>query len=221
MSYCNQLNTQQDIIKTSEQDIISWGQFQTCGQNISVVHACCICDTVFVSMYWGHFLLLKILISNTVCPPQIQLETKGGPIQTLAVHDVTKFYNDDIVAGDSLGTVTVFCNQQILSRHGLAKSSIRCLQIHKDPCKLGYYSLIVLSDLVVKVKVVFMLSFVHQHRHQHHRHHHHRFSCLGAYKYEEKSHTWILGTTTVESSLWRAFLWFYSIFFYFLSKLSA
>lgn len=64
--------------------------------------------------------------------PQILLETKGGPIQTMAIHDVTKFYNDDLVTGDSVGVVTVFCNQQILCRHSLAKDSIKCLQIHKD-----------------------------------------------------------------------------------------
>ncbi|XP_053405304.1 uncharacterized protein LOC123566151 isoform X2 [Mercenaria mercenaria] len=75
--------------------------------------------------------------------PQILLETKGGPIQTMAVHDVTKFYNDDLVTGDSVGMVTVFCNQQILCRHSLARDSIKCLQIHKDP--LGNCS-IVTSD---------------------------------------------------------------------------
>lgn len=75
--------------------------------------------------------------------PQLVLETKGGPIQTMAIHDVTKFYNNDLVTGDSVGMVTVFCNQQILCRHTLAKDSIRCLQIHKDP--LGNCS-IVTSD---------------------------------------------------------------------------
>ncbi|XP_060574235.1 uncharacterized protein LOC132731946 [Ruditapes philippinarum] len=75
--------------------------------------------------------------------PKILLETKGGPIQTMAVHDVTKFYNDDLVTGDSVGMVTIFCNQQILCRHSLAKDSIKCLQIHKD--QLGNCS-IVTSD---------------------------------------------------------------------------
>ena len=63
------------------------------------------------------------------------LETKSGPIQTLAVHDVTKFYHNDLIVGDSYGTVTVFCNQQILCRHTLARDNINCLQIQDDACK--------------------------------------------------------------------------------------
>ncbi|XP_052768828.1 uncharacterized protein LOC128209049 [Mya arenaria] len=74
-------------------------------------------------------------LSSEIQPdkPQIFLETKGGPIQSIAIHDVTKFYNDDIVAGDSVGMVTIFCNRQILTRHSLSKNSIHCLNIHKNP----------------------------------------------------------------------------------------
>ncbi|WAR19438.1 hypothetical protein MAR_001276 [Mya arenaria] len=49
--------------------------------------------------------------------------------------DKPQFYNDDIVAGDSVGMVTIFCNRQILTRHSLSKNSIHCLNIHKNPCK--------------------------------------------------------------------------------------
>lgn len=153
MSYCNQLITQKYIINDIGTSYHFLGTISNLfpEQKFLCMHV--VSMTLFLYQCIEDIFLLKIIIFNTVCPPQIQLETKGGPIQTLAVHDVTKFYNDDIVAGDSLGTVTVFCNQQILSRHGLAKSSIRCLQIHKDPCKLGYHSLIVLYDLVVKLSL--------------------------------------------------------------------
>ncbi|KAL4237600.1 hypothetical protein ACF0H5_002314 [Mactra antiquata] len=73
--------------------------------------------------------------SSNIIPakPKILLETKGGPIQTMAIHDVTKFYDNDLVTGDSVGMMTIFCNQQILCRHRVAKDSIRCLLVHKDP----------------------------------------------------------------------------------------
>lgn len=64
--------------------------------------------------------------------PEVVLETKSGPVQTLAIHDVTKFYHNDLIVGDSCGTVTVFCNQQILCRHNLARDNISCLQIQND-----------------------------------------------------------------------------------------
>lgn len=66
------------------------------------------------------------------CKPQILLETKGGSILCMAIHDVTGFYYNDLVVGDTNGTVTVFCNQQILCRHSLAKDSLTALQIHTD-----------------------------------------------------------------------------------------
>lgn len=69
---------------------------------------------------------------------KVVLETKSGPIQTLAIHDVTKFYHNDLIVGDSCGVVTVFCNQQILCRHNLARDNISCLQIQNDACKYMY-----------------------------------------------------------------------------------
>ncbi|KAL3874778.1 hypothetical protein ACJMK2_037747 [Sinanodonta woodiana] len=64
--------------------------------------------------------------------PKLTLETKGGSIQTLTVHDLTKFYNNDVIVGDSCGMLTVFCNRQILCRSSLSDDSINCLQIDKD-----------------------------------------------------------------------------------------
>lgn len=74
-------------------------------------------------------------IPNTT-PGQLKLisslETKGGPIQCMVIHDVTKFYSNDIVVGDSQGTLTVFCNEQILNRRSLSNHSIDCLLIEQD-----------------------------------------------------------------------------------------
>ena len=63
------------------------------------------------------------------------LETKGGPIQNIAIQDVTRFYANDMVLTDSKGTVTVFCNEQILNRKIVSEHCIHCLQIQNDPCE--------------------------------------------------------------------------------------
>ncbi|XP_014666633.1 PREDICTED: uncharacterized protein LOC106808427 isoform X2 [Priapulus caudatus] len=61
-----------------------------------------------------------------------QLDSKGGPIQMMAVHDVTRFSSNDLLVADSHGTLTVFCNEQILHRQRLSDSSINCLQVEQD-----------------------------------------------------------------------------------------
>ena len=65
----------------------------------------------------------------------MSLETKGGPIQTLAVHDVTRLSASDLIVADSRGRVTVFCNDQILCRKAVSEHCIECLQILQDPSK--------------------------------------------------------------------------------------
>lgn len=60
------------------------------------------------------------------------IETKGGPIQCLAVHNVTRFGQKDVTAVDSQGTLTVLCGQQILSRQSLAAHALTCLQVQED-----------------------------------------------------------------------------------------
>ncbi|OWF43528.1 hypothetical protein KP79_PYT09512 [Mizuhopecten yessoensis] len=60
------------------------------------------------------------------------LETKSGPIQAMAIHDVTKFYHNDLIVADSCGIMTVFCSQQILCRQSIAESSISSIQVDKD-----------------------------------------------------------------------------------------
>lgn len=64
--------------------------------------------------------------------PQALLETKSGPIQSLGVHDVTKFYDQDLIVADSWGMLTIFCNHQIISRQKLSDSSLNHLQICSD-----------------------------------------------------------------------------------------
>ena len=67
---------------------------------------------------------------------QVSLETKSGPIQTMAVHDITKFYHNDLLVADSCGSLTIFCNQQILCRKSVLDASINCLQVDQDKSKL-------------------------------------------------------------------------------------
>ncbi|CAL1527521.1 unnamed protein product [Lymnaea stagnalis] len=64
--------------------------------------------------------------------PKTVLETKSGPIQCLTVHDVTRFYHNDLIVGDSCGMLTVFCNRQILSRQSLSSDSIICSTVVED-----------------------------------------------------------------------------------------
>jgi len=61
--------------------------------------------------------------------PQTTLETKSGPIQCLVVRDVTRFYHNDLIVGDSCGMLTIFCNKQILSRQSLSADSLICLTV--------------------------------------------------------------------------------------------
>ncbi|XP_072023306.1 uncharacterized protein [Amphiura filiformis] len=60
------------------------------------------------------------------------LETKGGPLQSLVLDDVTKFGSTDVISGDSRGTVTIFCNGQILNRQSVSGYSVNCLQVDKN-----------------------------------------------------------------------------------------
>ncbi|KAK7506914.1 hypothetical protein BaRGS_00001765 [Batillaria attramentaria] len=64
--------------------------------------------------------------------PQACVETKGGPIQCVAAHNVTRFGQNDLMTADSQGTLTVVCGQQILSRQSLASHALTCLQVQED-----------------------------------------------------------------------------------------
>ncbi|XP_046571104.1 LOW QUALITY PROTEIN: uncharacterized protein LOC124279337 [Haliotis rubra] len=76
--------------------------------------------------------------------PQVTLETKSGPIQTMVIHDMTKFYNNDLIVADSLGSLTVICNQQILSRQNVSPCSINTLQVYHDTA--GTSSVVMCND---------------------------------------------------------------------------
>ena len=54
----------------------------------------------------------------------IKLETKGGPVQTLCLHDVTKFGSVDLIVGDSKGMLTFFGNKQILYKMAISEGCI-------------------------------------------------------------------------------------------------
>ncbi|XP_022091016.1 uncharacterized protein LOC110979489 isoform X2 [Acanthaster planci] len=73
--------------------------------------------------------------SSTELPeiePHLCLETKGGPVQSLVLADITRFSEADLIAGDSRGTMTIFCNGQILSRQSLSGHSLGHLQVDTD-----------------------------------------------------------------------------------------
>lgn len=60
------------------------------------------------------------------------IETKGGPIQCLTTHNITRLGQIDILAADGNGTLTVVCGQQILSRQSLTSHAITCLVVQED-----------------------------------------------------------------------------------------
>lgn len=57
------------------------------------------------------------------------LETKGGAILKLLLHDVTKFGEIDLIVGDAQGQVILFCGGAILSRQKFSDSSIISLAV--------------------------------------------------------------------------------------------
>jgi hypothetical protein len=66
-------------------------------------------------------------------PVEGLLETKGGSIQSIQLHDLTGFGALDLAVGDCDGLVTLFSRQQILSKRDLG-SAITDISIH---CDLG------------------------------------------------------------------------------------
>jgi len=75
------------------------------------------------------------LIQPLLLQCQASLETKGGPIQRLVIHNVTKFQANDLIVADSRGTVTVLCNGQILTRKAISQHALQCLQVDEDKCR--------------------------------------------------------------------------------------
>ncbi|CAO3646207.1 unnamed protein product [Mucor fragilis] len=73
----------------------------------------------------------RVLILNQTKPVEGLLETKGGSIQSILLHDLTGFGALDLAVGDCDGIVTLFSRQQILSKRDLG-SAITELNIHSD-----------------------------------------------------------------------------------------
>ncbi|OAD08284.1 hypothetical protein MUCCIDRAFT_105242 [Mucor lusitanicus CBS 277.49] len=73
----------------------------------------------------------RVLILNQTKPVEGLLETKGGSIQSILLHDLTGFGALDLAVGDCDGIVTLFSRQQILSKRDLG-SAITDLNIHSD-----------------------------------------------------------------------------------------
>lgn len=73
----------------------------------------------------------RVLILNQTKPVEGLLETKGGSIQAIHLHDLTGFGALDLAVGDCDGVVTLFSRQQILSKRDLG-SGITDITIHSD-----------------------------------------------------------------------------------------
>ncbi|KAK6181205.1 hypothetical protein SNE40_009114 [Patella caerulea] len=80
----------------------------------------------------GNIRIYDLPITGSSSKPQVVLESKSGPIQTMCVHDITKFYHNDLLVADSQGLLTVFCNKQILSRQTISTDCINSLQVLQD-----------------------------------------------------------------------------------------
>ncbi|XP_032238361.2 uncharacterized protein LOC5513026 [Nematostella vectensis] len=61
-----------------------------------------------------------------------KLETKGGPLRCLEMHNTTKFSSADLIVGDAKGTLTILCNEQILNRRTLSEGCITALAVDED-----------------------------------------------------------------------------------------
>ncbi|KAI8982411.1 hypothetical protein BDF20DRAFT_912574 [Mycotypha africana] len=73
----------------------------------------------------------RVLILNQTKPLEGLLETKGGSIKAIQLHDLTGFRALDLAVGDCDGVVTLFSRQQILSKRELS-SAITDICIHTD-----------------------------------------------------------------------------------------
>ncbi|KAI9469844.1 MAG: hypothetical protein EXX96DRAFT_654271 [Benjaminiella poitrasii] len=73
----------------------------------------------------------RVLILNQTKPVEGLLETKGGSIQSIKLHDLTGFGALDLAVADCDGVVTLFSRQQILSKHEIG-SAITHITIHCD-----------------------------------------------------------------------------------------
>ncbi|CEG83168.1 hypothetical protein RMATCC62417_17137 [Rhizopus microsporus] len=73
----------------------------------------------------------RVLILNQTKPVECLLETKGGSIQAIKLHDLTGFGELDLAVGDCDGVVTLFSRQKILSKRELG-SAITDIVVYND-----------------------------------------------------------------------------------------
>jgi len=78
-------------------------------------------------------------------------ETKGGPIHSLLVHNITKFNSEDVLVGDSNGTLSIITNGQILNRRSLCTGNITAIVIDTD--SVGNMSIVMGSSCGTVVAV--------------------------------------------------------------------
>ncbi|XP_001201630.1 uncharacterized protein LOC764949 [Strongylocentrotus purpuratus] len=69
-------------------------------------------------------------ISNA--KPNLILETKGGPIQAMTIHNIANFGSLELITADSRGMITIFSKQQILDRRSVSDHGLNSLQVDKD-----------------------------------------------------------------------------------------
>ncbi|KAL1925391.1 uncharacterized protein VTP21DRAFT_274 [Calcarisporiella thermophila] len=96
-------------------------------------------EYIIVGNEGGRVSLVSPNIRNTPIS-DVTLETKGGPIQSLMLQDLTGFKQLDLVSGDSYGNVTLFSRSQILSRDFVG-SPVTCLEKYCDTA--GEFEIIV------------------------------------------------------------------------------
>nr|XP_054758134.1 uncharacterized protein LOC129264307 [Lytechinus pictus] len=68
----------------------------------------------------------------TTSKPNLILETKGGPIQAMHIHNIANFGSLELITADSRGMITVFSKQQILDRRSVSNHGLNSLQVDKD-----------------------------------------------------------------------------------------
>ncbi|KAG9292859.1 hypothetical protein G9A89_016221 [Geosiphon pyriformis] len=59
------------------------------------------------------------------------LETKGGPIQSMLIYDVTGFGCPDLIVGDSYGAISIFEREQLIGKRNIS-ASVKHMAIFHD-----------------------------------------------------------------------------------------
>eukprot|EP01097_Dermamoeba_algensis_P006328 TRINITY_DN395_c0_g1_i1.p1 TRINITY_DN395_c0_g1~~TRINITY_DN395_c0_g1_i1.p1 ORF type:complete len:235 (-),score=41.16 TRINITY_DN395_c0_g1_i1:476-1120(-) len=79
----------------------------------------------------------KVRIWNGTTPETV-LETKGSSICALLLADVTNFGSIDLITGDSEGSITIFSNNEILSKKKFFSQEVSALGLYIDAAENPY-----------------------------------------------------------------------------------